>query len=96
MKNIMKCIRTEQIHDDNSNIIYTQYKQHKASTKNTHTPPPSPHTYDLTDDVNEAVQLMLHDNGSRYGSSNNALSECMTALSVGSFASLQHITSSSR
>ena len=33
----MKCIRTKQIHDYNSNIIYTQYKQHKASTKNTHT-----------------------------------------------------------
>ena len=33
----MKCIRTKQIHEYNSNIIYTQYKQHKAST-NTYTP----------------------------------------------------------
>ena len=51
----MKCIRTKTTHAYNSNIIYTQYKQHKAST----TPPP-PHTYryDLTDDVNEAIQLM--------------------------------------
>ena len=44
----MKCIRTKQIHEYNSNIIYTQYKQHKANTKkNTHThptlPPPPPH-----------------------------------------------------
>ena len=60
----MKCIRTKQIHKYNSNIIYTQYKQHKANTKkHTHThilPPPPPHTYsnDLTDDANEAVQLM--------------------------------------
>ena len=64
----MKCIRTKQIHEYNNNIIYTQYKQHKASTKkhthtHTHHPPPPPtHThiyrYDLTDDVNEAVQLM--------------------------------------
>ena len=51
----MKCKRTKQIHDYNSNIIYTQYK-HKASTKtHTHT---STHKYDLADDVNEAVQLM--------------------------------------
>ena len=60
----MKCIRTKQIHEYNSNIIYTKYKQYKANTiKNTHTPTPPfppPHTYrdDLTDDVNEAVQLM--------------------------------------
>ena len=60
----MKCIRTKhvQIHEYNSNIIYTQYKQHKANTKkHTHPSyPPSPQTYrnDLTDDVNEAVQLM--------------------------------------
>ena len=58
----MKCIRTKQIHEYNSNIIYTQYKQHKANTKKNHTHPtlPPPHTYrnDLTDDVNEAVQLM--------------------------------------
>ena len=59
----MKCIRTKQIHEYNSNIIYTQYKQHKANTKRTHiltSYPPPPHTYrnDLTDDVNEAVQLM--------------------------------------
>ena len=60
----MKYIRTIQIHEYNSNIIYTQYKQHKANTKKTHThthptPPPS-NTYrnNLTDDVNEAVQLM--------------------------------------
>ena len=32
----MKCIRTKQLHDYDSNIIYT--KQYKASTKNTHTP----------------------------------------------------------
>ena len=46
MKNIMKCIRTKQIHEYNSNIIYTQYKQHKANTKkNTHTHPTlPPHT----------------------------------------------------
>ena len=62
----MKCICTKQIHKYNSNILYyTQYKQHKANTKSTHThpsylPPPLPHTYrnDLTDAVNEAVQLM--------------------------------------
>ena len=57
----MKCIRTKQIHEYNSNIIYTQYKQHKANTKKAHTHIlPSPYTYrnDLTDDVNEAVQLM--------------------------------------
>ena len=58
----MACIRTKQIHEYNSNIIYTQYKQHKANTQKPHTPIlPSPgHTYrnDLTDDVNEAVQLM--------------------------------------
>ena len=62
----MKCIRTKQIHEYNSNIIYTQYKQHKANTKKKHThthptlPPPHTHTYgnDLVDDVNEAVQLM--------------------------------------
>ena len=59
----MKFIRTKQIHEYNSNIIYTQYRQHKANTKkHTHTPilPSPPHTYryDLTDDVNEAVQLM--------------------------------------
>ena len=60
----MKCKRTKQIHEYNSNIIYTQYK-HKANTKKKHTHthptvPPPPHTYrnDLTDDVNEAVQLM--------------------------------------
>ena len=28
----MKCICTKQIHEYNSNIIYTQYKQHKANT----------------------------------------------------------------
>ena len=44
---VMKCIRTKQIHEYNSNIIYTLYKQHKANTKkNTHTPilpsPPPP------------------------------------------------------
>ena len=60
----MKCIRTKQIHEYNSNIIYTQYKQHKANTKkkHTHTHPTvlPPHTYrnDLTDDVNKEVQLM--------------------------------------
>ena len=60
----MKCIRTKQIHEYNSNIIYTQYKQHKTDTKTTHTRThpsyPPPHTYrnDLTDDVNEAVQLI--------------------------------------
>ena len=55
----MKCIRTKQIHDYNNYIIYTQYKQHEVSTKHTHThPPPPPYRYDLTDDVNEAAQLM--------------------------------------
>ena len=59
----MKCIRTKQIHEHNSNKIYTQYKQHKANTKtHTHTPilPSPPHTYrnDLTDDVYKTVQLM--------------------------------------
>ena len=59
----MKCIRTKQIHEYNSNIIYTPYKQHKANTKkttHTHTHPTLPHTYrnDLTHDVNEAVQFM--------------------------------------
>ena len=55
----MKCMRNKQIHDINSNIVYTQYKQHKANTpkKHTHTHT-HPHTYDLTDDVNEEVQLM--------------------------------------
>ena len=47
IRNTMKCIRTKQIHEYNSNIIYTQYKQHKANTKNTHThpsyPPPPTH-----------------------------------------------------
>ena len=52
----MKCIRTKQIHGYKSNLIYTQYKQHKARTKtHTHT---STYRCDLTDDVNEAVQLM--------------------------------------
>ena len=45
----MKYIRTKQIHEYNSNIIYTQYKQHKANTekKHTHTHPtvPPPHTH---------------------------------------------------
>ena len=57
----MKCIRTKQIHEYNSNIIYTQYNNIKQTQKHTHTPIlPSPHTYrnNLTDDVNEAVQLM--------------------------------------
>ena len=36
----MKCIRTKQIHEYNSNIIYTQYKQHKANTKKKHTDTP--------------------------------------------------------
>ena len=58
----MKYIRTKQMHEYNSNTIYTQEKQHKANTKkNAHTPIlPSPHTYrnDLTNDVNETVQLM--------------------------------------
>ena len=55
----MKCIRTKQIHEYNSNIIYTQYKQHKTNTHPSNRPPP-PHTYrnNLTDDVSEAVQLM--------------------------------------
>ena len=49
----MKCIRTAQIHEYNSNKIYTHFKQHQGSTHayiNTSTD-----KYDLTDDVNEAV-----------------------------------------
>ena len=42
----MNCIRTKQIHEYNSNIIYTQYKQQQkqANTKkNTNTPIPHTH-----------------------------------------------------
>ena len=54
----MKCRRAAQIHDYNSNIIYTQHKPHKANTKtHTHTYT-STYRYCLTDHVNEDVQLM--------------------------------------
>ena len=33
--NFMKCIHTAQIHEYNKNKTYPQYKQHKASMKNT-------------------------------------------------------------
>ena len=41
-KHIHKQHNTNQIHEYNSNIIYTQYKQQIANTKNT---PPPTHTY---------------------------------------------------
>ena len=49
----MRCIRTKQLHEYNGNIIYTQYKQHKANTKNTHTHPayPPPPQKKKTDNV---------------------------------------------
>ena len=36
-KNEKKCMHTAQIHEYNSNKIYTQYKQYKENTKKTHT-----------------------------------------------------------
>ena len=49
------CIRTKQIHEYNSTM-----QTHKKNHTHTHPSYPPPHTYrnDLTDDVNEAVQLM--------------------------------------
>ena len=53
----MKCIRTAQIHDYNSNIIYIYTMQTESKhKKHTHL---STYRYDLTDDVNEAAYVYI-------------------------------------